>query len=82
MSAKKKEDEPFIFEEALKQLERIVQRLEQGDVPLDESIAMYEEGIKLSKTCAEHLSKAELTVKRLAKVMDGTFSLRDEEGPE
>jgi len=79
MSAKKKDEAPLPFEEALKRLENIVQQLEQGDVPLEKSIALYEEGIRLSRTCADHLSKAELTVKRLSKEMDGSFILRDDE---
>jgi exodeoxyribonuclease VII small subunit len=79
MTAKKKDEAPPAFEEAMKRLETIVQQLEQGDVPLEKSIALYEEGIQLSKTCAEHLAKAELTVKRLSKELNGSFVLRDGE---
>jgi exodeoxyribonuclease VII small subunit len=79
MTAKKKDDAPLVFEEALKRLETIVQQLEQGDVPLEQSIALYEEGIQLSRTCAQQLARAELTVKRLSKELDGSFILRDEE---
>jgi exodeoxyribonuclease VII small subunit len=79
MTAKKKEDAPLPFEEALKRLETIVHQLEQGDVPLEKSLALYEEGIRLSQTCAEHLAKAEMTVKRLSKELDGSFILRDDE---
>ena len=79
MTAKKKDETPLTFEDALKRLETIVQQLEQGDVPLEKSIALYEEGIQLSRTCADHLAKAELTVKRLSKELDGSFTLRDDE---
>ena len=79
MTAKKKDETPPTFEEVLKRLETIVQQLEQGDVPLEKSIALYEEGIQLSRTCADHLAKAELTVKRLSKELDGSFLLRDDE---
>jgi exodeoxyribonuclease VII small subunit len=79
MTAKKKDEAPLPFEDALKRLETIVQQLERGDVPLEQSIALYEEGIGLSRTCAEHLAKAELTVKRLSKELDGSFILRDDE---
>jgi exodeoxyribonuclease VII small subunit len=79
MSAKKKDEAPPVFEEALKRLEAIVQQLERGDVPLERSIELYEEGIKLSRACAEHLTKAELTVKRLSKELDGSFILREGE---
>jgi exodeoxyribonuclease VII small subunit len=79
MTAKKKGEAPLPFEDALKRLETIVQQLERGDVPLEQSIALYEEGIQLSRTCADHLAKAELTVKRLSKELDGSFILRDDE---
>ena len=79
MTAKKKDEAPLPFEEALKRLQSIVERLERGDVPLEQSIALYEEGIQLSRTCSDHLSRAELTVKRLSKELDGSFILRDEE---
>ena len=79
MTAKKKDETPLTFEEVLKRLETIVKQLEQGDVPLEKSIALYEEGIQLSRTCSDHLAKAELTVKRLSKELDGSFLLRDDE---
>lgn len=53
------------FEEAIKQLAEIVKSLESGEVPLDESIALYEKGMKLSKQCAELLENAEQKVRFL-----------------
>ncbi len=53
------------FEEAINQLAEIVKSLESGEVPLDESIALYETGMKLSKRCTELLEKAEQKVKFL-----------------
>lgn len=53
------------FEEAIKQLAEIVKSLESGEVPLDESIALYEKGMKLSKQCTELLEKAEQKVRFL-----------------
>ncbi|MBQ7935148.1 MAG: exodeoxyribonuclease VII small subunit [Clostridia bacterium] len=53
------------FEEAIKQLSEIVKALESGEVPLDESIALFEEGMKLSKQCTEILEKAEQKVRFL-----------------
>ncbi len=47
------------FEETMKQLELIANELEQGDLPLDKSVAKFEEGMKLSKTCVEMLEEAE-----------------------
>ena len=63
------------FEEALKKLEQIVQELEDGDLPLDESLEKYEEGIKLSRICAKKLETAKKKVELLLKSEDGTFDL-------
>ncbi len=79
MPTRKKEQPEPTFEESLRRLESIVEQLEQGDVPLDESMRLYEEGIALSKACTEKLTKAELTLKRLAKDMEGNFKLLDED---
>jgi exodeoxyribonuclease VII small subunit len=67
------------FEESLRRLETIVHQLEQGDVPLDDALNMYEEGIALSKACTEKLTQAELRIKTLSKAMDGAFHLVEEE---
>jgi exodeoxyribonuclease VII small subunit len=67
------------FEESLRRLEEIVNQLEQGDVPLEDSLRLYEEGIGLSKICAQRLSQAELTLKKLGKDLEGNFTLTDEE---
>jgi exodeoxyribonuclease VII small subunit len=80
MPSKKKES--ATFEESLRRLEKIVEQLERGDVPLDEALQLYEEGIALSKACGEKLNKAELTLKRLGKDMEGHLKLFDEEGGE
>lgn len=50
------------FEEAMKALEDLVVRLERGDVPLEESIALYETGAKLKKRCETKLQEAEAKV--------------------
>ena len=54
------------FEQAMKRLEAIVKRLEEGDVPLEESIALYEEGMKLGALCNSILKEAEARIERLA----------------
>lgn len=82
MSPRKKESSVPSFEDSLKKLEGIVGRLEQGDVPLEDAIRLYEEGIGLSKVCAEKLSRIELTLKRLEKDLEGNFRLLDEETEE
>jgi len=55
------------FEEALTRLEEIVGKLEDGDLPLDESLSAFEEGIKLSRICAKLLNEAERKVEILIK---------------
>jgi exodeoxyribonuclease VII small subunit len=46
------------FEQSMKQLERIVQELEGGDLPLETAIKKFEEGMKLTKSCSEKLTKS------------------------
>ncbi len=65
------------FEHSLGRLEKIVSSLEQGDVPLEESLKMFEEGIQLSKECMETLNKAELRIKQLTKGLNGKLQLTD-----
>ena len=79
MTAQKKEGQKQSFEQSLKRLEEIVQKLEQGDVSLDDSMKFYEEGMALSKACLEKLTEAELRLKKLSKDMKGDFELFEEE---
>lgn len=65
MAAKKK-----TFEEAMLRLEEIVNRLERGDAPLEESMALFEEGTKLASACAKQLDTAEQKVWKLSKGAD------------
>ncbi|KUP06171.1 exodeoxyribonuclease VII small subunit [Bacillus coahuilensis m2-6] len=51
--------EELSFEKAMENLEKIVQRLEEGDVPLEEAIEIYKEGMGLSKLCHEKIRKVE-----------------------
>lgn len=53
------------FEESLQELERIVKRLEQGDVPLEEALKEFQKGIELSKSCQDTLTKAEETLTKI-----------------
>ena len=59
------------FEEALARLEVIVAELERGELPLDDSMRIFEEGMKLSKTCLKMLEDAERKVEILVKDKDG-----------
>jgi len=60
------------FEEALAELETIVRQLEQGDVELEKSIAIYERGAELKKHCESRLKAAELKVEQIVQGSDGT----------
>ncbi|MEI6106350.1 MAG: exodeoxyribonuclease VII small subunit [Opitutae bacterium] len=60
------------FETALVKLEAIVDSMEQGEVPLAELLAKYEEGSKLLKICESRLKDAELKIEKLKKQKDGT----------
>jgi exodeoxyribonuclease VII small subunit len=61
------------FEDSLKQLETIVGQLEKGDLPLEDSIKLFEEGIHLSAVCKEELDAAEGKVQILLKQRDGSM---------
>ena len=65
------------FESSLKRLEDIVESLEQGKVSLEEAVGLYEEGIQLSKECAEKLKATELKIRKLAKSVGGEFEVTD-----
>ncbi len=60
------------FETALTKLEAIVDAMEQGEVPLAELLAQYEEGSKLLKVCESRLKDAELKIEQLKKQKDGS----------
>ena len=60
------------FEEAQKELEQIVQRLEHGQAPLDEALALWERGELLYKLCRERLDAAEGRIEELAKRVEET----------
>ena len=61
--AKKKEK----FEEALQKLEAIVAKMEEGDLPLEEALKAFEEGVRLAKLCTSKLDEAERKVEKLIR---------------
>lgn len=65
------------FESSLKRLETIVEALEGGKVSLDEAVDLYEEGIKLSRECAEKLKATELKIRKLAKTAGEDLEVSD-----
>lgn len=65
-------DTPLTFEQAFAQLEDVVARLESGDLPLEESVQLYEQGQQLARLCGEMLDAADLRIQQIAS--DGTLS--------
>jgi exodeoxyribonuclease VII small subunit len=61
------------FEESLKKLETIVEQLEKGDLSLEESIKLFEEGVGLSAACKKEIDTAEGKVQILIKQRDGSL---------
>ncbi len=59
------------FEEALKGLEAVVERLESGEPPLEESIRLFEEGMRLSETCRKRLDEADRKIELLLRKPGG-----------
>lgn len=59
------------FETSLAELEKIVAKLEDGDLALEESLELFEKGIKLSRECRERLTKAERRIEILMKDANG-----------
>lgn len=59
------------FEQNLQALEKIVEKLESGDVPLDEAITLFQKGKSLAKTCEGRLKQAELKIQQLLETPDG-----------
>jgi exodeoxyribonuclease VII small subunit len=61
------------FEKALKRLEEIVHRLEEGELSLEESLKIFQEGVNLSKFLTQKLAKAEAKVQKLIKTQQGAY---------
>ncbi len=66
--------EQLAFEEALARLEEIVRRMEQGEVSLEESLALFEQGVALSRHCARKLDEAEQRIATLTRRPDGSIA--------
>lgn len=76
---------PPRFEDALRRLEQLVQELESGALPLEDSIARFEEGQELLRVCGTQLERAELRVQEVLRRADGSLAARElviEEGPD
>lgn len=66
-SAASKADTPFDFEKSLTELEQLVEVMEDGDLPLEESLKKFEQGIQLIRSCQSALTEAEQKVEILTK---------------
>lgn len=69
------------FEEAMKKLEEIVERLENGNMPLDEAVEIFEEGIQLSKYCSKKLDEVERRITVILQDSNGKITEEDLEVP-
>jgi len=72
----KKEQPPATFEAALKRLEGVLESLEHGDLPLEQSLAAFEEGVRLVKFCQQKLDEVEKRVELVLKDDTGKFFTR------
>jgi exodeoxyribonuclease VII small subunit len=70
------------FEASLAELEAIVQRLEQGELPLEESLRQFERGVALTRSCQKALRQAEQKIRMLSKGADGELVEQDFDAPE
>ena len=64
-------DKPRSFESSLEQLELIVRELEHGELPLERSLELFEQGVKLSRECQERLNQAERRIEILMRDNQG-----------
>ncbi|HEY2975365.1 MAG TPA: exodeoxyribonuclease VII small subunit [Pyrinomonadaceae bacterium] len=67
----KNEEQPKSFEASLEALEQIVRELESGDLPLEKSLELFEDGIRLSRQCQERLNQAERRIEVLLRDNQG-----------
>jgi exodeoxyribonuclease VII small subunit len=67
MAKQKKDESKFSFEEAIEELTDIVSKIEQGQIPLQESLKQYERGMALIKQCREILEKAEKKIEKISE---------------
>lgn len=76
-AARKKEEEPKSFEDAMARLDAIVAELEEDKLPLEQMLSRYEEGVALARFCGEKLEAAEQKVRLIAKKADGSVTLEE-----
>ena len=67
---------PDSFEAGLKELEFIVEQMEQGQVPLDEAVKLYEQGVRLQQFCTQKLEAARLSIEKLSLDQQGAVTTK------
>ena len=72
--------EEMSFEDAMRELEKVVSDLERGDVPLEQSIALYERGAQLKQRCQTKLKEAEEKVALITQEDEGNLGLKPVDG--
>ena len=65
------------FEDSMNRLEQIVRAMERGDVPLEESLKLFQEGTQLVQTCTKLLDEAQLQIKKVMTAADGSPVMED-----
>jgi len=80
--AAKKTKEDLGFEQSLERLEIIVEKLESGELALDESLKLFKEGVELSKYCSSKLNTVQQEVKKVVVDNKGAFTLESFTGEE
>ena len=70
------------FESSLEDLEQIVKQLEAGDLPLERSLELFEQGVRLSRECQKRLDEAERKVEVLLRGSDGVYKAAPFEEPD
>ena len=65
------------FEESMARLEQIVRAMERGDVPLEESLKLFQEGTQLVQTCSKLLDEAQLQIQKIMTAADGSPVMED-----
>ena len=65
------------FEESMGRLEQIVRAMEQGNVPLEESLKLFQEGTELVRNCGKLLDDAQLQIQKVMTAADGTPAMED-----
>jgi exodeoxyribonuclease VII small subunit len=73
----KKKESTISYEKIFEQLEKIVQKMDSGDIPLEKSLELFEQGMILIKDGKEKLDNAEARVKKLIKGQDGKLGIED-----